>query len=426
MNRPPASVAAFTLIEMMIAVALGSLVVYTAMAGFRAASQTVTAANRLSLENSLLRAGYWEAQTQLDFWTNLDDPSPTGSKPLRGSAGLPFAEFTSWTKGGGNPRGSTNGALNATRVRDYSELNDNTWEQDTGWDPTFSWSVHDPRTWTRANLAEKDRNTGNVNTDTIPPIWFGRYAIFAHTTPGANLSTFNVRPDYDNAPTATAVPLSYTGYGTSGVHPWYYRQLAGLIKAMGYAAFCEYLPPNALYTWYSDEPGSQLTAGSIDKLGIQPNLGFCNGDGWQLNSRGIYRQTYSTSYGYMNPRAPGVSITGDHNRRFNTDYGANSGGGADELRTFLAKISFPEKIMGQKPDHWPTVEVSVGRLIKNAHHVAIAKIRRVSSLTGESIELSWSGLGSTLRGARQQRKPGSGWANWDNSGATNDPNLDTQ
>lgn len=427
MNRTPASVAAFTLIEMMIAIALGSLVVYTAMAGFRAASQTVTAANRLSIENSLLRAGYWEAQTQLDFWTNLDDPNPSGLRPLRGSQ-MPFAELsTAWPKGGGNPRGTTNGALGATRVRTYAELSDPAWEDDTGWDATYSWSVHDPRTWSRANMAEKERDYGHVNNDTLPPVWFGRYALFGYTNPGGALQAFNVRPDYGNNPGASVIPLTYTGYGSDGrkAHAWYYRQLSSLIGAMGYAAFCEYLPPNAIYTWYTDQ-GTDLTAGNIHKLGIDPGKGFCNGDGNQRNSRGIYRQTYSTSYGYMNPRATGVNLTGDHNRHFNTDYGANEGGGAADLRRFLSMTIFPESIMRQKPDHWPSVDVSVGRFIKNAHHVAIAKIRRVSSLTAESIELSWSGLGSSLRGARQQRKPGSGWANWDNGGSTNDPNLDTQ
>ncbi len=426
MNRTPTSVAAFTLIEMMIAVALGSLVVYTAMAGFRAASQTVTAANRLSIENSLLRAGYWEAQTQLDFWTNLDDPNPSGLRPLRGT-GSPFAELTSWTKGGGNPRGTTNGAVNATKVR--TDLTDATWEQDTGWDPTYSWSVHDPRTWTRANLAEKDRDTNDLftkgfNASTMPPIWFGRYAIFAHTNPNSTLTPFSVQADYTNTPTGTAIPLTYSGYNDTAVHPWYYRQLSNLIGAMGYAAFCEYLPPNAIYTWHTNVAGAPLTTGSINKLGIQPSLGFCNDDGTQLNSRGIYRQTYSTSYGYLNPRAPGVSINSDYNRHFNTDYTAD--GSVAELNTFLSRINYPEKIMREKPDHWPTVEVSVGRLIKNAHHVAVAKIRRVSALTAETIELSWCGLGSTLRGARQQRKPGSGWATWDNGGAANDTNLDTQ
>ena len=46
---------AFTLIEMMIAVALGSLVVYIATAGIRTAAQSVASANRLALENSILR-----------------------------------------------------------------------------------------------------------------------------------------------------------------------------------------------------------------------------------------------------------------------------------------------------------------------------------------------------------------------------------
>ena len=51
----------FTLIELMIAISLGMLLVYTATAGFRSASQSVTLSNRLALENSLLRAGYFAA-----------------------------------------------------------------------------------------------------------------------------------------------------------------------------------------------------------------------------------------------------------------------------------------------------------------------------------------------------------------------------
>ena len=70
--------------------------------------------------------------------------------------------------------------------------------------------------------------------------------------------------------------------------------------------------------------------------------------------------------------------------------------------------------------------MSVGRFIKNAHHVAVAKISRFSPMTGELIELSWTGLGTTLRGARQQRQPTTGWARWDNDpGVTNDPTLDS-
>ena len=69
------SIRAFTLIELMIAMAIGMLILFTAFAGFRVASQCIVVANRLSLENSLMRSGYNIAHEQLDFWTNLDDPA---------------------------------------------------------------------------------------------------------------------------------------------------------------------------------------------------------------------------------------------------------------------------------------------------------------------------------------------------------------
>ena len=58
------------------------------------------------------------------------------------------------------------------------------------------------------------------------------------------------------------------------------------------------------------------------------------------------------------------------------------------------------------------------------------KIQLVNSLTGQLTELSFSALGTTLRGARQQRKPGNagsgaGWAEWYGINDTkNDKNLD--
>jgi type II secretory pathway pseudopilin PulG len=487
MNQVPRSVQAFTLIEMLIAVGLGSLIVYVAIAGFRTASQTITQSNRLSLENSLLRAGYFEAQTQLDFWTNLDDPTlPDSQRPLKADPGrtvnwpyewknhgLPFTPMTAlrsgevWPKAGEVPRGSANSGLNSITPRvGFPSVNANqtdAWENDQGWDPTYSWAPHDPRTWSRANMAEKERHHDNLNGQwylrdryqKLPPIWFGRYAIFANTNPGAALQSFTIAPDPNDAASSSEV-ITYSGYPSAGVHTWYYRQVQALAFAMGYAAFCEYLPPNAIYTWYSTGTGDR-TYGDIEKLGITPWYNFCNGDGDQRNSRGIYRQTYSTSYGYFNPRSPDnykkfpgsnsppgpEELRQWHYQRYETDYGAyntnwgwdqddRSGSGAKErwsgvrdLRWFIDHINYPEKMLVQRPTHWPDVEVSVGRLIKNAHHVAVAKVRRTSPLTGEVIELSWCGLGTTLRGARQQRHQTSGWARWDNGGGSVDPNLDT-
>ncbi len=475
MNRVPASVAAFTLIEMMIAVGLGSLVILVAMSGFRTASQTITVANRLSLENSMLRSGYFEAQVQLDFWTNLDDPTrPDAERPLKNDAsvgrkvdwpyenssrGLPFTPMKTLKDAGiwpnaGIPRfppaGSPlpDGSIgNQIKPRPLSEISNTAWENDRGWDPSYYWSPHDPRTWCRANMAEKHRDNdgrGNDGADNLPKMINGRYAIFANTNPSPQtLATYTLKPnrnDIDPAKRSNIQEVTYSGYPAGRIHSWYSNQLSSLVRAMGYAAFCEYLPANSIYTWYSDV--GDRTTGGIDMLGVVPWYGLTNGDGDQRNSRGIYRNTYSTSYGFINPRswdyaltaAPplnGTPLTGNVLRQryyqgYESDYGATENDGAARLRWLLSHVNFPEKLLDSSPQGWPQVEVSVGRLIKNAHHVAVAKVRRYSPITGELIELSWTGLGSTLRGARQQRHQNTGWAQWDNSsGATIDPTLDT-
>lgn len=479
MNRVPASVAAFTLIEMMIAVGLGTMVVLVAVSGFRTAAQTITVANRLSLENSMLRSGYFEAQVQLDFWTNLDDPTkPDLERPLKGDQsvgrkvnwpyeasrrGLPFTPMRKlstdaiWARGGGTPRVTTPTDLpdgskgNWIMPRPASANSNTSWDLDRGWDPTYYWAPHDPRTWCRANMAEKERDNDGIGNDgrqNLPKMINGRYAIFANTsTSSQTLAAYTFRPDLnhiDPAQRQNTQDVTYTGYPSENIHSWYYNQLNGLVRAMGYAAFCEYVPANAIYTWYSTS--GDRTTGGIDRLGVVPWYGFTNGDGDQRNSRGIYRNTYSTSYGYINPRSWHYDLTADppasgteiaatdsgnvirqrYYQGYESDYGATEGDGAKRLRWLLRHVNHPEPLLESQPSAWPEIDVSVGRIIKNAHHVAVAKVRRYSPISGELIELSWCGLGSTLRGARQQRNLTTGWAHWDNApGATIDPHLDT-
>lgn len=481
MNRPPVCVYAFTLLEMMIAIGLGTMVILVAMAGFRTASQTITVANRLSLENSLLRSGYYEAQVQLDYWTNLDDPTKDDTeRPLKNDLsvgtinewtyqnrprGLPFTPMTTqitkgiWTKSGIPFASPTNITLpdgstckgNWVMPRTTSDIKTSGLrDTDRGWDPSYYWAPHDPRTWCRANLGEKLRDNGGIGNDganNLPKMINGRYAIFGNTISTAQtLASYGIRKDLNSANQAdrdAIITVDYKAYPSKDIHTWYYNQLNSLVNAMGYAAFCEYVPANAIYTWYSNT--GDRTAGGINQFGVVPWYQFSNGDGDQRNSRGIYRNTYSCSYGYLNPRTTMTDLLGyqaPHSSRpnpsfnelfrqhfywsYQSDYGATDGDGARRLRWFTAHINLPEKLQSAKPDTWPDIDVSVGRLIKNAHHVAVAKVRRYSPVTGELIELSWCGLGTTLRGARQQRHPSKGWASWDNaSSAIIDPNLDT-
>jgi hypothetical protein len=464
MNRTPLAIRGFTVIEMMISTALGSLIVYTAVAGFRTASQTITAANRLSLDNSLMRAGYFEAQLQLDFWTNLDDPTlPANQRPLKqvdSSKGLAFVamrDITPIATGTGKlniPRNDWTRPLNAIKPHTMREIrSDGLWDSDAGWDPSYAWSPHDPRTWQRANTAEKERHRDGDwklrdQDNSLPPFYFGRYAIFAMTKTnptGSDLFSYSIKPDMNGmtAQETTPVALTYApGNSEKATHTWYHRQLKAMINCLGYAGFCEYLPPNALYTWYEPFNRNETSEGGIAKLSAaywSPYNKFNNDDGQQRTSRGIYRQSYSRSFGYFNPRSydnltngsststPSVGTLRDwHYRNFLTNHNASSGTGASELQWFMSHTNFPEPLLAARPEIWPATEASVGRFIKNARHVALARVRQQSTFTGNLIELTWSGLGTSLRGARQQRHQTTGWARWDNrSGATVDPNLDT-
>ncbi len=463
MNAPPTLVRGFTLIEMMISVALGSLIIYVAVAGFRTASTTITLANRLSLENSLLRSGYFQAEIELDFWSNLDDPTlPAAERKLKqidNGKGLPFVAMRDIlpTAAGASPTAPRNDwtkPLNAIVPHTMKDILVNgLWDSDVGWDPSYSWSPHDPRTWQRANTAEKERHRDNNwklrdQDNSLPPFYFGRYAIFAQTKAvpaSADLFSYRIKPDMNRTETQFKTPVLVTyavAASEQAPHTWYHRQLKTMINCLGYAGFCEYLPPNALYTWYEPFDRNNTSEGGIPKISgawWSPYNQFNNDDGQQRTSRGIYRQSYSRSFGYLNPRAydnlsstsststPSVAtLRGWHYRNFVTNHNASGGGGATELQWFMNHTNFPEALLTAKPDHWNQIEVSVGRFIKNGRHVALARVKQIAPMTGEVTELTWSGLGSSLRGARQQRHQTTGWAKWDNgSGATVDPNLDT-
>ena len=65
---------------------------------------------------------------------------------------------------------------------------------------------------------------------------------------------------------------------------------------------------------------------------------------------------------------------------------------------------------GPGPDHWPAVSIGVMRFLNNCRYVTLCKVRWISPITGQQAELSFTTLATSLRGARQQRAPGGGWA----------------
>ncbi len=80
---------AFTLIELIVSIAIGMLILSVALAGVRVAAQTISAANRLSLSNSIFRTAVVAANYEMDFWDTFDSRCDSTKQPLREN-GFPF------------------------------------------------------------------------------------------------------------------------------------------------------------------------------------------------------------------------------------------------------------------------------------------------------------------------------------------------
>ncbi len=80
---------AYTMIELLVATALGLTICTAAYACVRLCAQVSATTTRLSDENRLLRTGYLAALEEVDFWTSLDDPGDATRQKLR-PAGRPF------------------------------------------------------------------------------------------------------------------------------------------------------------------------------------------------------------------------------------------------------------------------------------------------------------------------------------------------
>jgi prepilin-type N-terminal cleavage/methylation domain-containing protein len=66
---------AFTLIELLIALSLGSIVLLVAITTLRSAGQAIAEMSRVSAENDALRAGWLNAMDDADFWRSHAEPS---------------------------------------------------------------------------------------------------------------------------------------------------------------------------------------------------------------------------------------------------------------------------------------------------------------------------------------------------------------
>jgi prepilin-type N-terminal cleavage/methylation domain-containing protein len=79
-RRAPSPRRAFTLIELMVAVAISSIIVLTAVSSFRMITKAIATANALSVENGLLRSGMLLSLQDVDYWHSHADANPPYNK----------------------------------------------------------------------------------------------------------------------------------------------------------------------------------------------------------------------------------------------------------------------------------------------------------------------------------------------------------
>lgn len=408
---------AFTLIELLIAISLGMLIVYTATAGFRAAAQSVTMSNRLALENSLLRAGYFAATQDADWWLAWDDPDDSSNQRLRWFAdyqplkrGGPFAPFDARTF----PRSGASGT-----------------DSERGWNPSYTWPANDARAWFNGNLVEQGIHSGHV---------FGHYELFAHNKTMPNLMKSMTAGGSAGGATI-GVPFGGT---VTPLRTWYGNQLESLKNTMGYYGVVEYMPANAIFGTVGD-PGGDNTFGTGDDDDQRMSREWCdpsgegggvqwrfaNDDGGTAWARGIYRHTRDSTYPVVpasrhttagTDRLTNEQLVAAQFRSWATDRVGAAGrrdAGNHGLQDLTAKTVISRPLLEHgRPSHWPDLTLQSMRYLSNSRFVTLLRVGWMSPLTGQQTFLSFTTISTSLRGARQQRRLTGGWAQ------PGDPTLD--
>lgn len=193
MRRP-----GFTIIELMVSLGLSMMILLIAFGVFRVASSAISTANRLTIENEMVRRGVVLALEQADFWNDYADPAFPYAKAYNSlnNVNARLQEIPV-----GNPlEDNANNKLPFRRV-DFS----------TGDSFNPNWyAVHDPRSWYRNHLSPNPRPRGhsmgngtaywpnalwhaagnsggwNAPSSDIPPGWeprnvWGDYSLVSHT-----------------------------------------------------------------------------------------------------------------------------------------------------------------------------------------------------------------------------------------------------
>ena len=364
----------FTLIELVLSVGLGVAIIGAVASAFRVASGIASATRSLSAENVVMRAGMITALNEADCWTWCDDPGDATRQKLRAwhptnGRGLPFTPFP----------------------QRWPLEPDADPELHRGWDPDYCWPADDARTWFHGNMAERWASANTL---------YGHYEAFAHLRSRVTLDkTTAVSPAYGSC----APP-----------HTWFMNQLDGLRDNLGFYGLCDYLPANAVFGSYGSANGVlPVVDQGWQGFWVWPVpfpfwTGYFNvGEGECMIPRGLYGNSNNASC-VLIPGCADTSLANattielsDANVR---QYRVGQLAKPADVQDMLAKALPKRALLPLAPASWPNARVSVLRMMGWKRFITSCRVRCDSAVTGERVELTFTTLSTTLRGARRQRR----------------------
>ncbi len=333
---------AYTLVEMLISIALGSMIALVAWAQVRSAAQAAAIGNRMSIENGLMRAGFRAALDELDSWKQYDDPSATPPHAPLASVGRPFAPLTFRALSSDDPA-----PADSDFDLDLDQSRAKTWWRGT----SIDWHARHGNFGLHTSLTDADaeRRWYARMLDTLAHS-LGYYGMLEYMPAG---TLFSYYTDQDGR---TAEEF---------FNCWYTPPAEGFLYNQDIGTGWENVPRD-IYP---------LSSGSAYAITTNPDyLGGAHGDA----NRHLFAQ-WNNVDPQLPSRFPQWAMPG------------------------LMACAEDVPALTMKPGHWPSLGIAVRRFVMSARFWAKAEIRVVSPVSGQVFRLHFSTHTTTLRGARRQR-----------------------
>jgi hypothetical protein len=210
---------------------------------------------------------------------------------------------------------------------------------------------------------------------------------------------------------------------------WLCNQTWGMLPALGNYGYLDYMPANMMYGGYTygdpkPAPYNAIAYGGTPKVFLDGTV-FAGVIGYVKAPAGLWRRSTFAFHGLVSPTHALGGIPSSYRKTYQTGYGNGASSGA--MISFLNEMDNNRALLDAGgPATWPNTSVSVRRFVKTARFVSLCTVKWNSPLTGEQSQLLFSGFGTSLRGARQQRHETlPQWAEWDGyANPANDRTLD--